>query len=826
MLYTNADQLINKREDLCMQIAGAEPDVIMITEVIPKAQLLPLSPALLSVDGYNVFTNFDPTQPDLGRSGCRGICIYVKNSLLCREVVFSTVSTFEHLWINVRLRHSDSLLIGCVYLSPSGNRHLSMLGLEEELKLACQSKPSHLLVGGDFNVPQVDWENLFSAEPEGHYSHALIRCLQDCFLTQHVTGPTRFRPGQLPSTLDLLLTNEEGMIRNLSYQPGLGLSDHLTLAFTVACYTDRHIPSEVTANYYKGNYDLLREMLDRVDWDKMQDMDVHQAYCFFRRSLQAAVDKSVPKTRPRPRKNIYINRKAMKLKREKACRWSAYIRSHDPIDFARYCSCRNKLRALTRKLRSEFEQKISVELKSNPKVFWRYTNSRMKTKAGIEDLQDENGQMCSDDLSKANTLNRFFSSVFTKEDTAAIPVLPASECTPLEDIAITEDIVRKALDSLKTTSSPGPDEIHSRVLKEAAGQIAKPLTILFQKSLDTGSLPEDWKLGTVVPIFKKGNRQEPCNYRPVSLTAIPCKVFEKLIRDCIMEHLTAEQLLHCDQHGFRPKRSCSSQLLEVLEDWSSSIELSEPVDALYLDFKKAFDAVPHLRLLQKLESYGISGRLKRWIASFLQDRRQRVVVRGSYSPWTPVTSGVPQGSVLGPLLFIMYINDLPEAISCSAKIFADDTKIYCRVSQDSGCAEIQRDLEAVASWSNKWQLPFNVKKCKSLHIGSQNPRHTYEMGGVKLDQTLLEKDLGIHIDSELKFRKQAATAASKGNQLLALIKRSFMCINTITLPLLFKTLVRPHLEYGNLIWGPFNCADQKLIERVQRRATKLVPEIR
>ena len=178
-----------------------------------------------------------------------------------------------------------------------------MLELEEELKLACQSKPSHLLVRGDFNVPQVDCDNLFSTEPEEHHSHTLIRCLQDCFLTQHVTGPTRFRTGQIPSTLDLLLTNEGGMVRNLSYQPGLGHSDHIILSFNVACYTERRTSSEVTANYHKGNYDLLREMLDGVDWDGMQDMDVHQANCFFRSSLQAAVDRYVPKMWPKPHKN-------------------------------------------------------------------------------------------------------------------------------------------------------------------------------------------------------------------------------------------------------------------------------------------------------------------------------------------------------------------------------------------------------------------------------------------------------------------------------------------------------------------------------------------
>ena len=246
---------------------------------------------------------------------------------------------------------------------------------------------------------------------------------------------------------------------------------------------------------------------------------------------------------------------------------------------------------------------------------------------------------------------------------------------------------------------------------------------------------------------------------------------------------------------------------------------------MYLDFRKASDSVPHLRLLNKLEGYGITGRLKGWIASFLSDRRQQVVIRGHCSPWVPVTSGVPQGSVLGPMLFIIFINDLPESVQSSIKVFADDTKIFGTPSS-TGTSSIQRDIEEVAKWSEKWQLPFNESKCKVLHLGPRNPGHSYTMNGLQLNTVEVEKDLGVQLDSDLKFRKQAASAAAKGNQMLALIKRSFICIDATTLPILFKTLVRPHLEYGNLIWGPFNRADQRLIERVQRRATKLVRELR
>ena len=803
-----------------------EPDIIMITEVIPKAQVLPLSLALISIDGYNVYTNFDISQSNLGVSGYRGLCIYVKTKLISAEVTFGNPRAYEQLWIEVFLKDNDKLLVGCVYISPSGSRHQSTMEVIDGLKLACKSEPTHLLVGGDFNAPHIDWSNVFSPEPEGHFSHCMIKGFQDCFLTQHVLEPTRFRPGQPPSTLDLLLTNEEGMVSDLNYLPGLGLSDHVVLKFTLACYTDPHRTAEPKLNYNRGDFNLLRSILSKVDWSGMHDLNVHDAYDFFKDALEVAVDRSIPRLKSHSRKNLYMTKQAMRLKREKFTLWNIYVRSRDPVDYARFCCCRNRLRSLTRKLRIQFEKRISNELKSNPKGFWKYTNSRLKSKQGIEALKDETGVLCTDDESKARILNSFFSSVFTDEDVTSVPALPCLDSICLEDVNISQVAVKRCLEGLKTSSSPGPDGIHPRVLKEAAEQVAGPLATLFRKSLDAGVLPGEWKLGLIVPIFKKGPRSEPGNYRPVSLTAIPCKILETLIRNALMDHLAAGQLLHHDQHGFRQGRSCSSQLLEVMEDWSSCIEQGEAVDALYLDFKKAFDAVSHQRLLSKLESYGITGKLKGWIAAFLQDRQQRVVVRGSSSPWATVSSGVPQGSVLGPSLFILYINDLPSVVDSSIKIFADDTKIYRSVSSCAGSAELQKDLDAISAWSDEWQLPFNETKCKSLHIGSRNPCLTYRMHGIELEQVTVEKDLGVYLDSELKFRKQASAAAAKGNQLLALIKRSFLCIDAVTLPALYKTLVRPHLEYGNLIWGPFNRADQKLIERVQRRATKLVQVIR
>jgi len=301
---------------------------------------------------------------------------------------------------------------------------------------------------------------------------------------------------------------------------------------------------------------------------------------------------------------------------------------------------------------------------------------------------------------------------------------------------------------------------------------------------------------------------------------------ESIVRDILVDQMMQNNFFTDAQHGFVPGRSCMTQLLVVMEEWTRSLQEGEPLDVIYLDFRKAFDTVPHMRLLRKLERYGVGGRLRDWIADFLAGRKQRVVINGKFSTWQEVKSGIPQGSVLGPILFVIYINDLPEVVSCAVKIFADDSKLYNRVKHSSGQESLQQDLEAAGVWSEKWQLLFNVGKCKVLHLGRSNPRTTYVLGAQNIEETTEEKDLGVLVDNQLSFHAHTVKASNKGNQMLGLINRTFYNLDAQTVPTLFKTMVRPHLEYGNIIWGPHFILDQIRIEKVQRRATKLVKDLR
>ena len=307
-----------------------------------------------------------------------------------------------------------------------------------------------------------------------------------------------------------------------------------------------------------------------------------------------------------------------------------------------------------------------------------------------------------------------------------------------------------------------------------------------------------------------------------------CKVLESIIRESIVEHITSNNLISNTQHGFLPKRSCVTQLLTSMEYWTDEIQKGNPVDVLYVDFKKAFDKVPHKRLLTKLKAYGIIGKLLNWIYSFLVGRKQRVTINSFKSTWVDVVSGVPQGSVLEPTFFLIYINDLPHVLLSPYLLFADDTKIYSHIRSEDDIMSTtsQQDIDELLKWSEMWQMPFNISKCKCLHMGRSNPNHVYSMGGRDIEQTVEERDLGVLIDNQLKFHDHSSMAAGKARRLLGLISKCFINLTPLTFSCLYNTIVRPILEYGNVVWGPNYKLDEDLVEKVQRKAIKLVPSIR
>ena len=764
----------------------------------------------------------------LNKEPKRGIAMYFDKGLNAQPCHDFDNDFEEQLWCTFKGGNEELVLVGCIYRSPNSNDNNNN-ELFKLLRAEQMSKYDKILIFGDFNFPDVKWDGTWNSGK----NNDIVENLRDAFLIQKVTRPTRVREGQRPTIDDLVLVNEEFLISDIEYHDHLGKSDHLILTFEL--YVPRAKTTEghkYKFNLQKGDYNKMRKMFsEQINSLFHDEQDVEEMWNILKCKIVESMEECIPKTKCGKGiicKPLWMNDKVLKKIKKKYNLFKRYLLTKDGKDYIRYAKIRNKSKSEIKSARKAYERKIAEECKKDPKCFWKYVQERTKVNAGVNTLNNGKGGLAESDMEKAEVLNEFFASVFAKENTNNIPDI--SQCSKSNgisviDIIITPAAVEKKLHDLNQFKAQGPDSIPPKVLKELSKELAVPLSMIFNKSLETGKVPFDWKLADVTAIFKKGSKAEPGNYRPVSLTCIACKVLESIIRDVIISHFNDNDLFAVCQHGFRSKRSCMSQLLEVMEDLVTMIENKFPIDIIYLDFRKAFDTVPHERLLKKMEAYGIVGKLLNWVRDFLSNRKQRVRVGNCMSSEKDVKSGIPQGSILGPVLFTIFINDLPDEVTSFCKIFADDTKIY---DKSDNHKTLQDNLYCLQKWSERWNLYFNVDKCKVLHVGKNNPEHEYNMK-INEEYRLIhkceeEKDLGVIFDKDLLFDAHIQKSINKANQMVGLIKRTFLFLNKEIFLKLYKAMVRPHLEYGNIIWYPHFKRQSVSIERVQRRATKLLQE--
>ena len=588
----------------------------------------------------------------------------------------------------------------------------------------------------------------------------------------------------------------------------------------------------IAHSFHKGNYKDMRKYLAKLDWNNMlMNKTAIECWNILKYEIESIIDKFVPfqKQGKRCRKK-HLSKEAIRKIMLKQTMWRVYRRTRKDEDYAKYKEALNAATTEIRQSKRSYEQKLACNIKNDSKSFYAYVRSKQNVQDKVGPLEDSAGNIISQGFLMAEDLNGYFSSVFTKEDISSLPVADAkfqgAKSDYLGPLVVTPELVAKKIKAMKDNKSPGVDGIPPKLLMETVEQISIPLARVFNLSLKEGVVPFEWREANIIPLFKKGSRNKSENYRPVSLTSVICKLLERLIKDHMVDFLVKHKLLNSSQHGFLKARSCLTNMLCFLEEITKWIDVGSPVDIIYLDFQKAFDKVPHQRLLLKLKAHGIGDSITDWIEQWLTDRRQRVVVDGEVSNWKSVLSGVPQGSVLGPILFLIYINDLDDSITSNVLKFADDTKLFRKVNTDGDKQHLQNDLDRLVKWSEKWQMLFNFGKCKCLHTGHRNLNVNYRMGDTVLGTTVKEKDLGVTISADMKVSEQCGIAASKGNQILGLIRRNITYKGKKLFIPLYKAIVRPHLEYCIQAWRPYRKKDIDTLERIQRRATKMIPELR
>jgi hypothetical protein len=427
-----------------------------------------------------------------------------------------------------------------------------------------------------------------------------MESIRDCFLYQHVKNPTHSRRNQTENILDLVITNEEGMVDDIQYEAPLGKSDHLVLKFDFLCYKEILSPKTSKFSFHKGDYTALSEEISKHKWkDDLTSLTVEESWNLFEKRLMDAMERNIPKRKQKVRgkwKPLWMNETVLIKLKKKHSAYKRYLETREGEEYQQYARTRNQAKWACRAAVRDFEKNIAREAKTNPKAFFNYTNSKMKTASSVPDLDVRKGVKTKGEEQKANLLNDFFSSVFTREDIENIPDFDKRELIEeMRVLDITEEMVLKKLKKLKPNKSAGLDRISPRVLIEAADAIVTPVTIIIQKSLSEGALPQRWKDAAVTPIYKKGKKSTPGNYRPVSLTSVLCKLTEGVIRDHIMNHLYENSLLNPCQHGFVRGRSCITQLLECLDDWTEMLDSGGSIDVIYMDYAKAFDKVAHVR---------------------------------------------------------------------------------------------------------------------------------------------------------------------------------------------------------------------------------------
>jgi hypothetical protein len=825
-----------KTNDIYKNILLHDYDIILITETWLKAYVYD---GEFIDERYTVYRRDRTISDFYDKMDGGGLLIAVKKSIISTRLVHKECRA-DDLWILIDItegkisRRIGICLVYTLCLSdPLKHKELTTL-LENVTRVAAEM--DEIMVMGDFNLSFIKWskssdDNCLVAE---NYSNKLGHTLVD-FLSATNLSQRNDVINVDDKILDLVLTNiscsvslAESLSKVDPYHPPL----EITLNLCSNLFLNNN--SRTGYNYFKADYYKITSELRVVDWEKsLGDCNhVEEMVSIFYDKLNSIVSLNVPKNKTNKSSYpVWFTGELIKLLREKNKLRQIARRYRNPRDRYEFDILRKRCDVLMRNCFRDYICIIECSIKKNPRVFWSYIKSKKNSAAAIPcTMHGHNGELAVGGKDIANLFATSFRSNYNKVDTpkytcpnAGSRMLPDSYLNTLSSITVSEKDVLDKLKKLNTNKGMGPDNIPPLLLKRCAHSLAYPLKIIFEKSLTTGIFPNQWKRARIIPVFKKGNADNVSNYRPIAILSSIAKVFESIVCDVLTNH--SKPLIRAEQHGFQEKKSVVTNLIIFLTPIMKGVDSKHQIDAIYTDFASAFDRVDHHLLIKKLHSqYGVCGRVLNWLASYLKNREQTVSIQGYESNEYTALSGVPQGSHLGPILFLLFVNDIVDSIHhCQCSLFADDMKISRRIDSIEDSYLMQSDLDRIGHWCYENKMALNASKCQ--HICFTKKRKVidtkYVIDDVRIATMPQVRDLGIILDSKLSFVPHFDYIINKAAKILGFVKRNtkdFRCKETKIL--LFKTMVRSILEFGSVIWNPYYTLHSQRIESLQRSFTR------
>ena len=773
----------------------------------------------IDIEGYQVY------RKDRNRSG-GGVAIYTRNEFQVEYLTDLNIDGIEMLWLKIM---ADKPFLVAVYYRPpnqSSDESKFFLDCMYATIDVISDKYKHLpiFIMGDFNDRCSSW---LSSHKDSELGDELVYLLDSFNFIQLIDQPTRNQ-----NLLDLFITSNPELVDNFGVLDPIHELDHCPIYARLSLKL-KNIQNfkRTVRSYTTENLENLKFSLSKIQWENFQnnDQSIDDLVDFYTNTLNTEIKKAIPckevTIRPKDKPGMTLTVRKLFNKCHRLHRVAQ--KTGKPEDILKHKIARKNAKKSWKRAKSNYFEKLSrggSKIKAHWKIIKCVTGRQNPRIPVIVD----GDIFYSSDLEKCNIFNEYFA-----EQTRLDPEKSSDsssltdDCKNfnyselIDDIVVIESLVKKILETLEIEKASGPDNIGNRILKSCSSSLAFPITVIVNKSLKDGKFPKQWKLSNVVPVYKKGDKQIKNNYRPISLLASTSKVLERIVYNNLYNHCLKHGLLSSKNSGFKRNDGTINQLLNLINKIYKGFDDEREIAVVFLDITKAFDRVWHLGLLHKLKKFGISGNLLNWFKSYLCDRMQRVVIGGKCSEILLLMAGVPQGSILGPLLFLVFINDLENSLESDINLYADDTILMKEYSSISAAETVLNgDLEKIEKWSIKWLVEFNPIKTYLINFSLKKfkSKLNIQFKGMNVTQVSEHKHLGLIFSEDMTWHKHVNHITAQASRQIGQMYRSSKYLPKPYIISLYLNTIRPILEYGSILFDNCTFQDSRKLENIQRRA--------